>query len=426
MSFRQFFSNGLVAAFEEETEVVPEALEPELAADSAESSLLEAEESGAAVIDGVTEIESTEADAETLSSVADTLEASEEEGGLDSQAAEITEIVVESIYNRLGIKRHKLPALEAYGDKKTRLKATQEAIAEIKATLKRIWNAIVEAFNKVVEWVKGFLKSVFDGATKLKARAENLKKAAAAGDLGTPEGEITGGFLKLTGTDAASTKKLLDTVADSSLNADGVIDYLNSTGLVEQADDIIKDSVKLDAFAIKAVPGNLISRSENGILVFKLPQAAATGAGALEALAGVNVSVSTTSKVGGNDGAAKASPLSAADIGSIADEALKVLGNIEAVTNPSKANALTGKTMGALIAKAKQLVNLGTEDDAAVVTRANKVAAALRSIGQVNSKAHALAVGESIKGVKAALDFAESSLKAHKKAEAPAEAPAAA
>ena len=78
--FANRFGRGLVAAMESEGEGTTP-VEEVMAADSAETSLVEAADAGAAVDAEVTQIESAQADSETLGDIADTLEASEETGG---------------------------------------------------------------------------------------------------------------------------------------------------------------------------------------------------------------------------------------------------------------------------------------------------------------------------------------------------------
>ena len=94
--FANRFGRGLVAAMESEGENTAP-VEEVMAADSAETSLVEAADAGAAVDAEATQIESAQADSETLGDIADTLEASEETGdpgtpGIDLGTYYIVEI----------------------------------------------------------------------------------------------------------------------------------------------------------------------------------------------------------------------------------------------------------------------------------------------------------------------------------------------
>ncbi len=179
------FAKGLVAAMEDETQAAELAID-ESGADSAEADIVEATDISADVEAGVAEIDQASADADTLERIADTAETAEAEGGLDPVAAEIAEVAVESIYARLGVQRSSYPALESFGGKTGRKRATQLAIEDIKETVKKIWAAVVNAFQKIIDFVKNFFGKLFDGNRKLLARINALEKKAAA------KGETTG------------------------------------------------------------------------------------------------------------------------------------------------------------------------------------------------------------------------------------------
>ena len=169
------FAKGLVAAMEDETQAAELAID-ESGADSAEADIVEATDISADVEAGTAEVEQASADAETLTRIADTAEAAEEEGGLDPVAAEIAEIAVESIYARLGVQRQSYPALESFSGKTGRKRATQIAVEDIKETVKKIWAAVVVAFQKMVDFVKNFFAKIFDANRKLLSRINSLEK----------------------------------------------------------------------------------------------------------------------------------------------------------------------------------------------------------------------------------------------------------
>ena len=169
------FAKGLVAAMEDETQAAELAID-ESGADSAEADIVEATDISADVEAGTAEVEQASADAETLTRIADTAEAAEEEGGLDPVAAEIAEIAVESIYARLGVQRQSYPALESFSGKTGRKRATQIAVEDLKETVKKIWAAVVVAFQKMVDFVKNFFAKIFDANRKLLSRINALEK----------------------------------------------------------------------------------------------------------------------------------------------------------------------------------------------------------------------------------------------------------
>ena len=268
------FAKGLVAAMEDETQEADLAID-ETGAESAEADLVEATDISADVEAGAAEIDQASADADTLERIADTAEAAEAEGGLDPVAAEIAEVAVESIYARLGVQRSSYPALESFGGKTGRKRATQLAIEDIKETVKKIWAAVVNAFQKIVDFVKNFFGKLFDGNRKLLARINALEKKAAA-----TKGETTGnvkasgitkpagkgdkaGVLKVLGSTeqelkkvAADTQKIivgLGAMASSISINQGAADDQGFLDKSKAAMDVYKD-----AAAFKSVGGEVI------------------------------------------------------------------------------------------------------------------------------------------------------------------------
>ena len=190
--FKSSFGRGLVAAMENidgagaTDEVIP-------AADSAETSLLETAEAGTEVTGTLDDIESASTDADSLGAIADTMEATEETGGMDPVAAQVAEVAVESICARLGVQRRRPYAMESFGDKSRRVSATRYAVEEIKDVLKRIWDAVKAAFGKVKEFLKNFFKALFDSNEKLAQRADALLKKATAVKGSPKEKDIPAG-----------------------------------------------------------------------------------------------------------------------------------------------------------------------------------------------------------------------------------------
>ncbi len=245
------FAKGLVAAMEDETQAAELAID-ESGADSAEADIVEATDISADVEAGTAEVDQATADADTLERIADTAETAEAEGGLDPVAAEIAEVAVESIYARLGVQRSSYPALESFSGKTGRKRATQLAIEDIKETVKKIWAAVVNAFQKIIDFVKNFFGKLFDGNRKLLARINALEKKAAAS-----KGETTGsvkasGITKPVGKgDKAGVLDILGST-EAELKAlsgwtNGIIDKLATTaGSVSINQSAGKDAGFLD------------------------------------------------------------------------------------------------------------------------------------------------------------------------------------
>jgi hypothetical protein len=124
-------------------------------------------------------IEEASATIGTLDDVAVQMKVTLPEGGVEPEAAEVISAAVEHMCTRLGFKKNTTKfALEGFKSKTTRVQATQIAMEGIQKWVTKIWQAIVNFFNKAVKWVKNFINKTFDAAKKLKQRAIALKKKA--------------------------------------------------------------------------------------------------------------------------------------------------------------------------------------------------------------------------------------------------------
>ena len=159
MSFSNRFGKGLLASMESEQDVVEEVLDT---AENVEADLGEAAEVAGDIDDGIAAIDQGEADAETLETIADTLEETEQEGGADPVTARVAEVAVEAIYARLGITRKPVSSMEAFGDKATRVRATQLSVEGIREVVRSVWEAVKKVLLQIKEWIMKFVDSIFN------------------------------------------------------------------------------------------------------------------------------------------------------------------------------------------------------------------------------------------------------------------------
>ena len=100
-----------------------------------------------------------------------------EQGGEVTQAAlESIQRNVKRILKTVGMEQAAVAMESAGSSPKQALTLSMEGIKEV---VQKIWEAIKKAWATAVDFVKGFLKKLFDGATKLKIRAEKIKEAAS-------------------------------------------------------------------------------------------------------------------------------------------------------------------------------------------------------------------------------------------------------
>ncbi len=122
--------------------------------------------------------EESAADAEVLEEVADTLEEATENGEvITGVAAECLRVLVQHIADRRGIQAGVNIARESFGNKAAGLQAQRLAMLSIQNIAKDIWKQIVKAYEAVIAFVKKWWAKFFDGATKLRDRAESMEKA---------------------------------------------------------------------------------------------------------------------------------------------------------------------------------------------------------------------------------------------------------
>lgn len=123
------------------------------------------------------DIEELEEIEEGLESIATSLEAALEQGGIDAIAAQFVHHAVGAYTERLGLESSDLlPGLESFGGDSGRAAATTVSLESVGETLKRIWNAIKAAVEKAIKAVTDFFAKVFGGIDKVITRIEALEK----------------------------------------------------------------------------------------------------------------------------------------------------------------------------------------------------------------------------------------------------------
>lgn len=161
-------SKGLVFAMEEAEITDVEGSESEIAEGMSEidSAAVDRQQEETDIDDLEMAIEEAMDDADTLEDIGEVMEDSVESGeGLSPEAAEMAEIAVESICNRLGIRNaNVLPAMESFGSSSSRVAATRIAMENVGARVKQIWEsiktAVINLFKQIGEFVYKYLGDV--------------------------------------------------------------------------------------------------------------------------------------------------------------------------------------------------------------------------------------------------------------------------
>lgn len=138
-------------------------------------------EAGDAVEQQADDIGAAVETAEVLEQVQDHLAGAEEGAGVASMAA--VSIAVEALMRCIGSQRKVMPAMESL--KGDRVASTKLAMESIGATVKRIWDAIVAAIGRAVDFIVDFVQMLFTSSKGLRGRCEALLKQARS--LGNSE-----------------------------------------------------------------------------------------------------------------------------------------------------------------------------------------------------------------------------------------------
>lgn len=276
----KYSGRGLLASFENEEDTVDAAPMVE-DADNAEAALADAGEVQADINEAEGVVDQAIEDSETLETVASQLESREQSGGATPEEAEMAEITVESICNRLGIARNPMQSMESFSSRSSRVRATRLSVEGIREVGDTIWKYIVKIYKKIKEWVLKAWDYLFDARTKLLRRAKALEARVEKVE-GTPkESVIQGSFIKdlmvgtafkgVANTDKAlgeAVKKVKDAAAVRVGDMAAAIADATGTGAANSTDRIIdvvqKEVDKLaGAVSTKGVGADVVSKSKS-------------------------------------------------------------------------------------------------------------------------------------------------------------------
>lgn len=244
MSVRDFFASM------ESEDNADENLPEETGSDSLEADLTEVEEAGAEAETDQTNVEQLEDTAEALESIALSLEADAKNGGLDPVAARYAQRAIDFALRPLGPSaKFSHASLESFGGDSSKQSATLSMEADVKAWLKKVWEAIKRAIAKVRDSIKKLFIKLFAAAPKLKRRAEALQ-TTAKGLEGEPKEKqlVIGGN---TASGIAVGKKIEGLGATAKLlreNADWVFEtYFKETWAYGEAFAVALGNWKFDS-----------------------------------------------------------------------------------------------------------------------------------------------------------------------------------
>lgn len=431
-------NRGLVFAMEEiqEEESAAAVAEAPLAVDSLETEMLDVNEQAMEIDDTNTAIEEAVEDTDTLEDIANVMDDSVEEGGMDPVAAKVAEVAVESIYARLGVKKsHSLPAMESFGSKGTRIAATKIAVEGIKEGIKYVWEQIKAAAAKVWGWIKSFLATIFNTAGKLKERAIALgakikgligKKPSAAKVRSLSYTELSEGIKateELANASASNTESMAQPMTDSN--------FVNAVKDESSLEKLKAIDVKLSGFKSDGKvdeDGNITYKSEpmvdGSVIEVKIPSKTTMGEAFLKALSKQTV---RKSKKGAKSVATEDDSITDVKFTEVntatPEEMIGVCEKISIIAKVTEAaKSIAAKISSTANSFLQMIKNIGT----AIVNAAKDVAGmfqrAFSAISRTVSSFIAMVYNSIVSSGKAALDWVEKHYRAYTAKKEPAAA----
>lgn len=185
--FAALENEGIIEAPGAEITVVAEtpetALEP-VAADSLETGMLETAEAEASAMDTSEAVENAGDSAAALEAIREEIIATRTRGGLTADQARAYRRAIESEMRFTGMTAHVkgsiMPAMESFdASASRRLDATNIVLESIGENLRKLWEGIVNMATRAWNYIVSFVKSLFDDASKLSARGKALRSLAA-------------------------------------------------------------------------------------------------------------------------------------------------------------------------------------------------------------------------------------------------------
>lgn len=441
-------TRGFVNSMENDTTntaapaTVPEdsAIPAEAPATSAETELIEVND-GAADGEAVdAQVEEAVAAAASLEGLLDILRSSKETGGIDENTAKAVANQLAYIDHRQGIKTT-LPSMESFRLPATRPRQVQVSLESVQDTLKRVWESIIAAIKKSIAWLEEQFNNLFGAAQKYKKRAEALLAAANSVTAGTPkeaefENERVAKALVVNGAVPSSLSAELAKIQKIGAAVFGKVAEFNATEAKKVEETLTKlDLENLSAPKLSAPDGfaivsnaadlgyadagegmHLVSAGElpgNRTVLLKGPAADVTGEAAAQALikSQGNV-VAFSSKAKELPAGTKLKTLATSEVEKVAKEVIAICDNVisfKAKLANAK-NAKNGLIKAAGVAQKAALSENDAAKEAAGKSLAKVAHATAISLDRPAPQFSAYALNT----VKAALDYADLSLKQYK------------
>ena len=393
------------------------------------------------VTDDVTQV------AEGLESILVSMESTLASGGMNAQAAQFAQLAITATGGRYGIGANTVPSVESFGGKSAQLQQTRVAIESLKDRIKKVWEYIKEAVEKMIAKIKDFYLRTFDSAARLaKAAAETYKKADQKnGELKDNDKKVTiskslveklsvSGKLDVV-SDIAKLKQSTDTVLTTGVK--NAVDFGNKFAKALGDIDVTNDAplTALAALQLPASPltGSKITTQERfkslkdkevsisaelmggkGLIVETFNGTTETDGDRVNALTQMKYEVGSFAEKPDEAKEVEEAPISLNDIRKVCQEVESLAKEVENFKRKSEEPAKAAdalKKAGEKLSKA-----IGGKDDlsAPVQSQLNRALNAIPAITAATAQPAAKFINYTIPTAKAALEYAEKHLSAYK------------
>ena len=177
-----------------------------------EAQILDAQEDETELDDTAGAQEELEEAHEALEALAISIESYKATGGLTQQIAEEKYQQLDLITRKWGSLRSSCPSVESFGLESSQLDATISLENTVIDAIKKFWQTIVDTVSKWANDFRAWVTKILNVGTRLKKRAEAMKKQAGEMKQDNPGKEISGGTASAvfvsTGTLAQSAQNL--------------------------------------------------------------------------------------------------------------------------------------------------------------------------------------------------------------------------
>ena len=263
-----------------------------------EGDLIEAAEDEAEINEADDEAEELEDTSESLESFLMAAQLGKAQGGWTEGEALAYGLGLDATLKRLGGSSSDLmPSLESFGGTRERLESTISVENKIKDAIISIWEAIKRAVNKVVAFVRKWYVKIFDGASRLKKRAEAIRKKAENTTGSAKEKKIATSTLSLLHVNKAmpTSKVLIDTIASITEATKTLTSGRLESGYGEAVDGIVKvltDVAEGEGTLIMSDAATAVATITNA-KIFQVDLAVAKNKGSADDLAKVSMTASS-------------------------------------------------------------------------------------------------------------------------------------